>query len=246
MRRYARRLRTAAGRSRMSDIGAALLYAYVAITAMIAARAAWDMAFRLDAFDWHYGEIWPSFTMLVILWPLFLLKPRALVKMLRSPFSVIDRASPDLATRERELYLLSQNPPPCGQTVRFHHDDSIGGGGAFLEFSAEEVEQVLTDTSSGVCNPDVLLWVNRRRQDLPLTDVPRPWWRFQYIAAELIDKGHGVSDCIACGHRSPATELHKETISIIGHGFASWRCSCGAVALTVDTIQVHLGSPRGS
>lgn len=70
----------------MSDTGAVFLYGYLAITAMIAARAAWDMAFRLDAFDWRYGDIWLSFTMLVILWPLILLKPRALMRTLRSPF----------------------------------------------------------------------------------------------------------------------------------------------------------------
>lgn len=84
----------------MSDTGAVLLYAYLAITAMIAARAAWDMAFRLDAFDWRYGDIWLSFTMLVILWPLILLKPRALMRTLRSPFSVTGGASPNLAERE--------------------------------------------------------------------------------------------------------------------------------------------------
>lgn len=228
----------------MSDTGAVFLYAYLAITAMIAARAAWDMAFRLDAFDWRYGDIWLSFTMLVILWPLILLKPRALMRTLRSPFSLTDGAGPNLAARERELYLLGLNPPPCGQTVRFRCHDSGGGGGALLEFSAEEVEQVLTEPSSGVCNPDVLLWVNRRRQDLPLTDVPRPWWQFQYIAAKLIDQGHGVSDCNACGQRLPATALEKKTTSIIGHGFSRWYCRCGAVALTVDTGHVHLSRPR--
>ncbi|WP_282810857.1 hypothetical protein [Thauera humireducens] len=217
-----------------------ILYAYLAITAVIAARAAWDMVFRLDDFDWRFGDIWWAFFFMLLLWPLLLLKPLSLMKLLRSPFTPIDSSSPNLAARERELYQLGKNPPPCGKTVRFHsHEGAQEDAGALLTFPAEAVEEALVATTGGVCDPDILLWINRRQPDLEVTDVPKPWWRFRYIAANLIEKGYGVVQCKACGQRTPGSALRKETISVIGHGIARWGCNCGAVLLSIDTVHIR-------
>lgn len=209
---------------------------YLAGALAVAVRFAWHMAYRLDHFDWRYGDVWPNFWFSVLLWPLLLKKPQLLIfPSFRSAPGGID-----LAQRERELDCLRKNPPPCGNLVRFaqkqQHDADCG-----FVFQAEIVEHALSGPLAnqsgayGEVEEDILHWVNRRDVGgKGVTDVPAAWWQFQYLAANLIEQGHGVAHCGACGRSSPAGMIAKNSMRGAGHTFHQWNCPCGSPLLFVD------------
>ena len=223
----------------------ALLYLYMGVTMVQALRLGWHMAYRLDRYDWRFGEVWMSFWLTVVLWPLLLLKPRAFLKILITP----PFGGPigggiggvNLAARERELDHLRRNPPPWGTYVRFHTRHGEGMPASALTFPTAMVEKALAPLCTGSRALDILNWVKRRDvcQDAT-SDVPAAWGdQFQCLAADLIEQGHGVAQCGSCGRRTPSSELAKETFSVIGHSFHFWRCACGNLLLQVPGIHVH-------
>ena len=218
------------------------LYIYLAATLLVAVRLSWHMAFRLDQFDWHYGDVWTNFWFSVLLWPVLLTKPRLLI----SPNFRSAPGGVDLAERARELDRLRKNPPPCGNQVRFMQKQQQGGGGAFV-FQAEIVEHALSDPFAEHPrayrdgDADILGWVRRRdAEDDVVTDVPAPWWQFQYLAADLIEQGHGVAYCGACDRRLPANTIMKKSARGAGHTFHQWSCPCGSPLLFVDGGHVRI------
>lgn len=77
---------------------------YLTLTALIALRLGWHMATRLDRFDWQYGEPWLHFGLTLALWPVLLLRPKALRRTLIHPeFTTRDQLGISLAARARAL-----------------------------------------------------------------------------------------------------------------------------------------------
>lgn len=203
------------------------------------------MAFRLDRFDWRFGDVWLGFWLYLLFWPLLLLKP---TNLLRSPF----RSGPgkvDSAARERELDGLRRNPPPCGSEIRF---EQSGRAGSVLSFSTEVVAEALADNGpEGSCNygvveSDIVRWVNQRDQSIKVeTQVPSAWWQFAGIAADLIRSGHGVAHCGVCGRRaSSRVALTHRSYAVADQVIEEWACECNNVLLQIDGVRVHRKRPN--
>jgi len=173
---------------------------YWSIALLVALRLVWHMVFRLDRYDWHYsnGDIWMSFALSVVFWPLMLMRPRNLIdprKLFEGSFGI--------AGRMRIRAELLENPPPCGPVIRYRqsygrYEETYG---EFL-FPASDVEQalrklliespnVLKDDEGGILN-----WLLHRDDALTYpTDVPSAWPRFQYVANDMIRAGK--ARCVA-------------------------------------------------
>lgn len=198
------------------------------------------MAFRLDRFDWRFGDVWLGFWLHLLFWPLLLLKPTSL---LRSPF----RSGPgkaDLAARERELDGLRLNPPPCGSEIRF---EQSGRTGSVLFFPTQVVAGALADNGAegsrnyGVVESDIVRWVNQRDQSIKVaTPVPAAWWQFAGIAAGLVKRGLGVAHCGACGCQAPSGVLmtHRSQ-AVADQVIEQWVCACDNVLLQIDGLRIH-------
>jgi len=152
-------------------------YVYCGGALLVALRLGWHMIFKLDRYDWYYnkGDIWISFALSVVLWPLMLIKPRNLIdqrKLFEDRFGI--------AARMRVRDELWENPPPCGSVIFYrqehgHYEETYG---EFL-FSAAEVEQALRGRlkeSPNLSKDDegaILNWLLRRDESLThSTDVP--------------------------------------------------------------------------
>lgn len=218
-----------------------LLYLYMGVTTALALRLGWHMAFRLDRYDWRFGDVWMSFWLTLVLWPLLLLKPTPFLKILITPPFGGSVGGVNLAARERELDHLRHHPPPCGTYIRFHTRHGEGIPASELTFPAAMVEMTLAPLATGRCAQDIENWVKRRDASQGATcDVPAAWGDpFQNVAAALIEEGHGVAQCGSCGRRTPCGELAKETFSVIGHSFHFWPCACGYTLLQVDGTRIH-------
>lgn len=212
-------------------------YIYCGCTLLVATRLGWHMVFRLDRFDWRYGDVWPNFWITLLLWPLALIKPQILL----SPnFSY----SSDLPGRYRELERLRTDIPSCGEKIRFITSPVAGPVSAFT-FERKVVEHYLTahlNDQSPVGfdqRHEILRWVSQPNSTMEaVTDVPEAWWKFMYLAADLARLGHGVARCGRCGQETLAGNLVVTPIRICGHGFDRWDCICGGELLTVDVFRI--------
>ena len=87
-----------------------LLDSYVAGVLIVAIRLALQMVYVLDSYNWDSRklDIWFTFSLVSLLWPLFALKPHYLI----DPDPLFDDYG--IAKRMRELDRLRENPPICG------------------------------------------------------------------------------------------------------------------------------------
>ena len=171
------------------------LWIYLGWTALVALRLGWHMRYRLDWFDWQYGDVWPSFWMSLLMWPLLMLKPGTFIDFLRDPKLSGTVAGIDLAARERELHRLHVSLPPCGELIRYQRrrEDRTE---AWIVLFAETVEHSLLDPRPGTQQHDILRWVRQRDPaNDDVTDVPEAWWEYSEKAAELLEDGKGLAHC---------------------------------------------------
>jgi hypothetical protein len=231
----------------MFDTTLAVLYAYIGCTLLVAGWLGLHMAFRLDRFDWRFGDVWLGFWLYLLFWPLLLLKPTS---VLRPPF----RSGPgeiDLAARQRELDGLRRNPPPCGSEIQFVQS---GRAGSVLFFPTQVVAETLAanepegSRSYGVVESDIVRWVNRRDQSIKgVTEVPAAWWQFASIAADLVRRGHGVARCGACGRQALAgVSMTHRSHAVADQVIEQWACDCNNVLLQVDGARIHRKCPSAT
>lgn len=218
-----------------------VLYTYGGCTLLVVLRLGWHMAFRLDSYDWRYGEVWPNFWLTLLLWPLALIKPHILI----SPKLTSANEFVDLPARYRELDHLRSHLPPCGNKVRVAQPQPDGSTSSFI-FERDAVAQALaTDSPKCADEPscqrhDILRWVSQpdRLADT-VTDVPAAWWEFMSLAAALLHQGYGVACCGRCGKETPAAELVPEPLRLVHYSFHRWCCACGNELLKVETVHVY-------
>jgi len=214
-----------------------ILYSYATATLFVALRLGWHVVFKLDRYDWRYdkGDIWLEFGLSVLLWPLVVIeKPRDLL----DPTNLFSKPY-GLATRAR----LRDNPPRCGNVIRYRQADGFTTAfGEFL-FRAEAVERVLIDRIRELPHREneddgaILNWVRHRDRGLSEpTDVPVAW-RFRFAADELIREGEGKVRCLKCEETFPTGAL----IPRDDHGRPGWNmnellCQRGHELLIVNKM----------
>jgi len=221
-------------------------YVYLGIALLFAVRLGWHMFFKLDRYDWQYskGDIWVSFALSTILWPLILIKPRYLIdpgKLLEGSFGIAAR----MRLRD-ELWI---NPPPCGSVIfyRQEHGDCWETFGEFL-FPASEVEKALRrrlKESPNLLRDDegaILNWLLHRDEMLVHpTNVPSLWSRFQYVANDLVRAGSAKVRCRKCGIDLSSGELvTNDEYGRIGWNLDQIACPNGHDLLVVKRMHVHI------
>ena len=218
-----------------------ILYAYAAAAMIVAFHHGRFILTKLDRYDWHFSkkEIWASFALNVILWPLLLIKPCNLVdpsKMYRGEkFSLPELTRQrDRIAREKDQFRT--NPPPCGPLIRYRqgHGGYEEAHGEFL-FSASDVERILTNRLKD--NPHlekdddgaILNWIRNRNESFTEpTDVPEIWSRFKFVANDLVKAGLMETKCLKCGLQLTADQLIANNDS-------------GSIASIVDRIDCPNG-----
>jgi hypothetical protein len=221
-----------------------MIYAYLIGAAVVAARLGWHMAFRLDAFDWHYAksDIWTSLILYTLLWPLLLLDPA----LLFNPTSLFEGPY-GFAAAQRRAAQLWINPPPCGSRVRYRRSPGFyeESYGEFI-FRAADIEATLQARLradphlSGEHEGAILNWL-RRRDDTILepTDVPTAWWRFVFVADELVRQGVAEVKCLRCNESVPNDLLIlKDDEGQAGWNFNRVLCPRGHSLLVVEMMHL--------
>ena len=222
-----------------------ILYAYVLVALLIAVRLGWHMRAKLDDYDWHYNktDIWVTFGFGCIAWPLLFIKPANLV----DPNNLFRGGLVDFAARQRERDQLWNNPPPCGERIRYRqgHGRYEETYGEFI-LDAVDVESTLIDRLQKNPNLDeddegaILNWLRHRDDSISEpTDVPKAWWRFQYVADVLVRSGAGIVYCLQCDKEISK----KQLVTDDDRGKPSWNfdrlvCPDGHKLLVVE--RVHL------
>src|SRR2546426_11953573 len=86
-------------------------FVYLAGALLVTARLGWHMVFRLDRYDWRYSksEIWVSFALATLLWPLLLRMPRTIL----DPSKFFEGNGNAARARFRE------KPPPCSAVIQY-------------------------------------------------------------------------------------------------------------------------------
>lgn len=225
------------------------LYAYLFVTLLVAIRLGWHMLARLDAYDWHHNKagIWGKCLLSCIAWPLLFIKPANLV----DPSSLFQGRILDSPARQREHDQLWDNPPPCGPWIRYRQGQGRYGDKTYGEFifKADDVKLNLIEhlQETPYLEKDnegaILNWLNQRDESLSEpTDVPKAWWRFQFVADDLVRSGNGTVYCLQCDK-----EIKKEHFVIDddcgkpGWNFNNLACPSGHNLLVVESMHLYMG-----
>jgi len=218
---------------------------YCSVALFIALRLGWHMIFELDRYDWQYnrGDIWTSFALSVVLWPLMLIKPLNLIdprKLFEGSFGIAAR----MRVRD-ELWI---NPPPCGSVICYRQEHGYYGEtcGEFL-FCAADVEQALRrrlEESPNLLKDDegaILNWLLCRDEALTHpTGVPSAWSRFQYIANVLVRAGSAKVRCLKCGTDLSSEQLvANDDYGMLGWNLDRLACPNGHDLLVVQKYHVY-------
>ncbi len=227
------------------------LFIYLAGAALVVLRIGWHIRYRLDKYDWLYCDVWSSFWLDVILWPLLLLKPDSLI----NPKFSVPIHFDERAETERKLDRLEANPPPCTAFIRYvpKYDES-GECDSEFEFKAAEVaallEKRLPELSAEQRGryPGILNWLRQRdAASYTSTHVPAVWkCYFDNIAIGMMNRGLGQVWCGQCGELVLQDEItvESEPKGLKGSGwyYSIWCCPQGHKLLTKDAIHFYLGS----
>jgi hypothetical protein len=185
-----------------------LLYAYLLVTALVATRQLTHMLFALDRFDWKHDrmQIWVNFALMLLLWPLILFtKPKSLF------VSDLEDRSP-LADRERAMYALVHNPPPCSSRVVYRTRADEGSAEFYFDASTltDLVRARLAEGHDGYYEEHMALlgWLERRDATITTaTEVPEVCSHFYWMADEEARAGNAEVRCCACNETIQASHL---------------------------------------
>lgn len=222
-----------------------LLYAYALGILLVALRLGWHMWARLDEYDWHYNkaDIWGTLALSSIAWPLLFIKPANLA----DPSNLFRGGLVDFAAKQRERDQLWNNPPPCGPRIRYRqgHGRYEETYGEFI-LDASDVESKLREHLRNASNLEeddegaILYWLQHRDDSISEpTEVPDAWWRFQYVANDLVRSGKGSVYCHKC-----EKEINKERLvndddcGKPGWNFDRIACPNGHRLLVVERLRI--------
>jgi hypothetical protein len=234
-------------------LGSYILIGYIAGAVLTGVRLGWHMAFRIDRFDWIYSKsnIWMSFVLSTLLWPLILMPPRNLIEPAKLFEGSFGRAG--LAARAREEERLQLSPPPCGAVLLYRQ----GRGGyeeTFGEFTfrSVDVEEALVGKLrdhphlAADHEGSILKWLRQRDESITTpTPIPAAWSRFQYIADDLLRNGRGEAHCLACNKPIPKNEwFQKDDQGRSGWNFNKLVCPNNHRLLVVERIHLVMCAPN--
>jgi len=222
-----------------------ILIGYLAVAIFTGIRLGWHMAVRLDRFDWECSksQIWTTFTIFVLFWPLILFAPKIIV----NPTRLFEGGH--LSKLRREECRLWNNPPPCGSLIIYRQ-----GSGRYEEtfgefiFRSDDIEKELelrighnthlADNHEGA----ILHWLQQRDNQLTEpTLVPEIWNRFQFVADNLLRNGMGEIKCLKCNKQIPINDLHRQDDrDLPGWNFNRLQCPHGHPLLVTERIHVLL------
>ena len=221
--------------------------AYLTGALLMGLFQAWNMLFRLDAFDWQYErqDVWVDAILATLLWPLVIVaKDRG--KLGPQRFSI--------AARMRELDRLDKNPPPCGEIVEYATSplDSSAARAVFW-FPAAQLRQAMLATLQG--NPhlwndehgSIFRWLSSHNAKVvsptPVPDV----WHFTQVVADGLEAGLGEAECSLCGQQFSVAELTRHRVGPSRSGgwvLDFWRCPAGHDLLQVEAMHFSYARPR--
>jgi hypothetical protein len=192
-------------------------YSYLCISLLIAVWLGWILFSKHDRFDWHYrkDDLWLSFFLGVLLWPLFLtLRPRLLLRGKKWYDGTGDglNLNSNLAKRMRRLNNMAENPPKCGSKLAYTHLNIYQD----LEeidviFNAQDIKTFFRgkklpfhwDAESLAL---IALIKNRDKTWSEVTTIPDDIV-FGTMAFTLIENGYGEITCPQCHSTYSASEL---------------------------------------
>lgn len=224
-----------------------VLSIYLGLTFLLTARLCWNMYRKLDRFDWAYNkmEIWVGFCMTLLLWPILLLtSPKALLSLDMRPSG--HGLNIDYADVIRKRTQFMENPPPCGELVRYRAANRDGKeSGAEFIFPAAAVETVanhIAHESPGIIGMrGAAKWASLRDDVIPEpTQVPELLVNFDAIAEKLIESGVGQARCPDCNKTYPVTELTMNTERIVGWIYANYCCPARHSLLYREVMRLFL------
>jgi hypothetical protein len=224
-----------------------VLSIYLGFTLLLAAWLGWNMYRKLDRFDWAYNkmEIWIGFCMTLLLWPVLLLtSPKKLLSSDMRPSGGI--LNIDYADVIRKRAQFMENPPPCGELVRYRVPNRDGKeSGAEFFFSAAAVESIanhIAHESPGIIGMrGAEKWASLRDEVIPEpTLVPEILVNFDAIAEKLIESGIGQVRCRDCNKTYPVTDLTMNTEGIIGWIYANYLCPARHSLLYREVMRLFL------
>lgn len=141
--------------------------------------------------------------------------------------------------------------PTCGKFIQFRQAPGRGGQtyGEFI-FHSTDVEEVLIAHLAE--NPHlakdqdgaILRWIQHRdvNSNVP-TNVPDAWWRFQYMANQLLKTGRGEMYCSKCNAKVTHDQLPAAEDQSRGNWvFDTNKCPTGHLLLDVETLHYSVRS----
>ncbi len=211
------------------------------------------MRTKLDEFDWmyHRNDIWLSYAMTLIFWPIVLIfKPRLLFigeQLFIYDIMLGSTHIPGIAQRMRSLKQFSDSPSPCGNTLYYSHEE-LGAGtdkGTKQWFEADDVVTLYKGKTlplySDAERAALVSWITNRDKTMELpTEVPE-LINFQNVAVSLLDAGYGHIECKACTTRYRASELSSEEPPLHGGwNEAVYLCPKGHALLKYDYVHISI------
>ena len=222
------------------------LYVYLGVLSLVAIYLGRYIASKIDMYDWRFrkGQILADFAFACLLWPLLILKPQNILH----PDLLFAAGRYDIAARAARLDRLRNDPPRCGSVVCYkqrhaRHAETFGE----FYFPATAVAYALAmrlqecpDLARTSEEGSILNWVMSRTEEPNIvTEVPREWWEFQFVADALIRDGQGTVRCIKCCESYPTGNLiPRDDSRPQGWSFDRLYCPKGHPILFVERAHV--------
>ena len=192
-------------------------YSYLFISLLMAAWLGWILFSNHDRFDWLFrkNDLWLSFFMGVLLWPLFItLRPRLLLRGKKWYDGTGDSLNLDgnLATRMRRLNNMAKNPPQCGSKLAYTHLNIYQDLGEIdVIFNAQDIETFYKGKElpfhwNAESSALIALIKNRDETYPEVITIPDDI-AFGTMAFTLIKNGYGEITCPHCHSTYSASEL---------------------------------------
>jgi hypothetical protein len=197
-----------------------------------------SLLLRFDAYDWKYSmnETAKTFALVMILWPVLILKPLNLI----NPGRLLSSSS------EADYVRFWKNLPPCGPQLYYRLsacDKRVGQSSGEFIFCSSDVEECLLSTfrqnphlNTGL-ESDMLHWLQHRDKSIVIpVAIPDEWDRFKYIANELLRTKSMEVRCLKCNDKYRSDELQRmDDENLPGWNFNRLLCPNGHLVLGVLT-----------
>ncbi|MGD9659773.1 MAG: hypothetical protein AB7U63_00730 [Porticoccaceae bacterium] len=229
------------------------LWAYLALTLLVALWLGLMMWGHLDKFDWRHrsGDIWIGFVMSLLLWPLFLVTKPALILKGHAVRDIRHNGGMDLfgglASRMRQLEEMTRNPPPCGSTVLYRCPESAVDGTPHISiwFATADIEQHFRGRDLPLFweqeHTALVNFIKGRDESLEIiTEIPEPV-DFSSMSLDLLQHGYGEVECPVCQRRYSIRDMRMDTPERhAGWNFDFYSCPAGHPVLSCRTTHISM------